>query len=133
MLRKPSQASNKRSSNHLFSIRNTDRSVGPRLSGPLPKPMVKVVYPNFTYGYCWPKFGVWNKGVELTLVVMPMIMLKGMAVDALLFPPPVGSAFKAHRPRLWKYLFIYGATGGKLYASGWVNVCSQKLWRHCGD
>lgn len=65
-------------------------------------------------------FGVWNaQGVELTLVGDANDYVgKGMAGGRIVISPPVGSAFKAHHTTIMGNTCLYGATGGKLYASG---------------
>ena len=48
---------------------------------------------------------------------------EGMAGGRIVISPPVGSAFKAHQTTIMGNTCLYGATGGKLYASGLaVNV-----------
>lgn len=113
------------SQTHYFSIRNTDRSVGATLSGIIAKTYgesglsATPIKLHFT-GTAGQSFGVWNaQGVELTLVGDANDYVgKGMAGGRIVISPPVGSAFKAHQTTIMGNTCLYGATGGKLYASG---------------
>ncbi|MCD4609640.1 glutamate synthase large subunit, partial [Proteus mirabilis] len=113
------------SQTHYFSIRNTDRSVGATLSGLIAKTYgesglsATPIKLHFT-GTAGQSFGVWNaQGVELTLVGDANDYVgKGMAGGRIVISPPVGSAFKAHQTTIMGNTCLYGATGGKLYASG---------------
>ncbi|MGP7972444.1 glutamate synthase large subunit, partial [Proteus mirabilis] len=113
------------SQTHYFAIRNTDRSVGATLSGIIAKTYgesglaATPIKLHFT-GTAGQSFGVWNaQGVELTLVGDANDYVgKGMAGGRIVISPPVGSAFKAHHTTIMGNTCLYGATGGKLYASG---------------
>lgn len=113
------------SQTHYFAIRNTDRSVGATLSGLIAKTYgesglsATPIKLHFT-GTAGQSFGVWNaQGVELTLVGDANDYVgKGMAGGRIVISPPVGSAFKAHQTTIMGNTCLYGATGGKLYASG---------------
>lgn len=113
------------SQTHYFAIRNTDRSVGATLSGIIAKTYgesglsATPIKLHFT-GTAGQSFGVWNaQGVELTLVGDANDYVgKGMAGGRIVISPPVGSAFKAHQTTIMGNTCLYGATGGKLYASG---------------
>lgn len=108
-----------------FDIRNTDRSVGATLSGIIAKKYGETglsatpLKLHFT-GTAGQSFGVWNaQGVELTLVGDANDYVgKGMAGGRIVISPPIGSAFKSHQATIMGNTCLYGATGGKLYASG---------------
>ena len=108
-----------------YDIRNTDRSVGARLSGEIVKrhgnqgmaaDPVKVHF-NGTAGQ---SFGVWNAGgLEMILTGDANDYVgKGMTGGKLVIKPHVGVAFKSHEAAIIGNTCLYGATGGKLYAAG---------------
>ena len=109
----------------FFDIRNTDRSVGARLSGEIANQFgeagiasepLKVQFS----GTAGQSFGVWNApGVELSLTGDANDYVgKGMAGGKIALRPPIGSAFKAHHATIIGNTCLYGATGGKLFAAG---------------
>ncbi|MGL4959297.1 MAG: glutamate synthase large subunit [Plesiomonas sp.] len=109
----------------FFDIRNTDRSVGARLSGDIASRLgnqgmagdpIKVQFS----GTAGQSFGVWNAGgVELSLTGDANDYVgKGMAGGKIAIRPPIGSAFKAHQATIIGNTCLYGATGGKLFAAG---------------
>ncbi|MGL5757322.1 glutamate synthase large subunit [Plesiomonas sp.] len=109
----------------FFDIRNTDRSVGARLSGEIASRFgnqgmagdpIKVQFS----GTAGQSFGVWNAGgVELSLTGDANDYVgKGMAGGKIAIRPPIGSAFKAHQATIIGNTCLYGATGGKLFAAG---------------
>lgn len=108
-----------------FDIRNTDRSVGATLSGVVAKKYGESGVTNaplklhFT-GTAGQSFGVWNaQGIELTLIGDANDYVgKGMAGGRIVITPPLGSAFQNHHTTIMGNTCLYGATGGKLYASG---------------
>lgn len=114
-----------KSQTYYFDIRNTDRSVGATLSGIIAKKYgesglsATPIKLNFT-GTAGQSFGVWNaQGIELNLVGDANDYVgKGMAGGRIVISPPVGSAFKNHHATIMGNTCLYGATGGKLYASG---------------
>ena len=104
-----------------YDIRNTDRSVGARLSGEIVKrhgnqgmaaDPVKVHF-NGTAGQ---SFGVWNAGgLEMILTGDANDYVgKGMTGGKLVIKPHVGVAFKSHEAAIIGNTCLYGATGGKL-------------------
>ncbi|MBZ6071407.1 glutamate synthase large subunit [Aeromonas schubertii] len=108
-----------------YDIRNTDRSVGARLSGEIAKrhgnqgmaaAPVKVHF-NGTAGQ---SFGVWNAGgLELILTGDANDYVgKGMTGGKLVIKPHIGVSFKSHEAAIIGNTCLYGATGGKLYAAG---------------
>ncbi|MDK9708843.1 MAG: glutamate synthase large subunit [Desulforhopalus sp.] len=108
-----------------YVIRNTDRTVGARLSG-----LIADRYGNrgmedmpitlhFT-GTAGQSFGAWNAG-GLNLVLTGDAndyVGKGMAGGKLVVRPPLGVAYKSHEATIIGNTCLYGATGGKLYAAG---------------
>ena len=108
-----------------FAIRNTDRTVGARLSG-----QIAVLYGNkgmeeqpihllFT-GTAGQSFGAWNAGGLHLLLTGDAndYVGKGMAGGKLTIRPPQGVAYKSHEATIIGNTCLYGATGGKLYAAG---------------
>ena len=108
-----------------YDIRNTDRSVGARLSGEIVKrhgnqgmaaDPVRVHF-NGTAGQ---SFGVWNAGgLEMILTGDANDYVgKGMTGGKLVITPPKGSPFKTQESAIVGNTCLYGATGGKLFAAG---------------
>ncbi len=108
-----------------FAIRNTDRTVGARLSG-----QIAALYGNkgmneqpihllFT-GTAGQSFGAWNAGgLHLVLTGDANDYVgKGMAGGKLVIRPPQGVAYKSHEATIIGNTCLYGATGGRLYAAG---------------
>jgi glutamate synthase (NADPH/NADH) large chain len=108
-----------------YSVRNTDRSIGARLSGEIAvrhgnlgmedKPITLKLT-----GTAGQSFGVWNAG-GLNMYLegdANDYVGKGMAGGKLVIHPPKNSSFKSHETTIIGNTCLYGATGGKLYASG---------------
>ncbi|MGR2768386.1 glutamate synthase large subunit [Photobacterium ganghwense] len=115
-----------RSGDDIFqNIRNTDRSVGARLSGEIAKRwgnqgMAASPINLHLTGTAGQSFGVWNAGglnLYLTGDANDYVG-KGMAGGQIVIRPPVGSAFKSSDATIVGNTCLYGATGGKLYAAG---------------
>jgi glutamate synthase (NADPH/NADH) large chain len=108
-----------------YDIRNTDRSVGARLSGAIAKQ-----HGNFGLcdspiritltGTAGQSFGVWNAGgVHMHLIGDANDYVgKGMAGGKIVISPPHNIQFSAHQSAIMGNTCLYGATGGKLFAAG---------------
>lgn len=108
-----------------YRIRNTDRSVGARLSG-----VIAMLHGNsgmeqmplnleFT-GTAGQSFGAWNAG-GLNMVLTGDAndyVGKGMAGGKLVIRPPAGVSYRSHEAVIIGNTCLYGATGGRLYAAG---------------
>lgn len=108
-----------------FPITNCDRSIGARVSGEIAKRYgnkgmddapIKL---NFT-GVAGQSFGAWNAGgLELRLEGDANDYVgKGMAGGKIVLYPPKASEFESKETSIMGNTCLYGATGGKLYASG---------------
>ena len=108
-----------------FTIRNTDRSVGARLSG-----KIAALYGNngmkdapvhlLFNGTAGQSFGAWNAGglhMVLTGDANDYVG-KGMAGGKLVIRPPLGVAYQSHEAVIIGNTCLYGATGGWLFAAG---------------
>ena len=108
-----------------YSVRNTDRSIGARLSGE-----IAVRHGNLGMsdapitlrlnGTAGQSFGVWNAG-GLNMYLegdANDYVGKGMAGGKLVIYPHKNSGFKSHEATIIGNTCLYGATGGKLFASG---------------
>jgi len=108
-----------------YRIRNTDRSVGARLSG-----IIARLYGNSGMehapltlefaGTAGQSFGAWNAG-GLNLILTGDAndyVGKGMAGGKLVVRPPVGVSYRSHEAVIIGNTCLYGATGGSLYAAG---------------
>jgi glutamate synthase (NADPH/NADH) large chain len=108
-----------------FSIQNTDRSVGARLSG-----VIAAMYGNKGMaaqpiqirlrGTAGQSFGAWNAGglhMHLTGDANDYVG-KGMAGGKLVICPPQGVSYKSHQAVIMGNTCLYGATGGRLYGAG---------------
>ena len=116
---------NKSGGEFSYHVENIHRSIGARLSGEIAvrhgnlgmedKPIVLNL--NGTAGQ---SFGVWNAGgLHMNLEGDANDYVgKGMAGGKLSIRPPKGSAFKHHETTIIGNTCLYGATGGKLFASG---------------
>lgn len=108
-----------------YNVGNIHRSIGARLSGEIAKHygnngMVDApIQINFK-GSAGQSFGVWNAGgLNLTLEGDANDYVgKGMAGGKLVLKAPQNSAFKSHETTIMGNTCLYGATGGKLFASG---------------
>lgn len=108
-----------------FPIRNTDRSVGSRLSGRIAeihgRKGIKKQPINLLFtGTAGQSFGVWNSpGLNMVLTGDANDYVgKGMAGGKLVVRPSRGVAFKSHEAAIIGNTCLYGATGGKLFAAG---------------
>jgi len=108
-----------------FPIKNTDRSVGARLSGEIAKQhgnqgmASDPITVNFT-GTAGQSFGVWNAGglnLNLTGDANDYVG-KGMTGGRIVIRPEPGSAFKSNEAVIAGNTCLYGASGGELYAAG---------------
>ncbi len=108
-----------------FTIRNTDRTVGARLSG-----RIATIHGNngmkdapihlLFNGTAGQSFGAWNAGglhMVLTGDANDYVG-KGMAGGKLVIRPPLGVAYKSHEAVIIGNTCLYGATGGWLFAAG---------------
>ncbi|WP_448567054.1 glutamate synthase large subunit [Thalassotalea ganghwensis] len=110
---------------YRFSIHNTDRSVGAALSGEIARHhgdqgmSSSPIKMNFS-GTAGQSFGVWNAGgLELTLTGDANDYVgKGMTGGKITIMPPKGVAYQSHHTMIIGNTCLYGATGGKLFASG---------------
>ncbi|PCI20609.1 MAG: glutamate synthase large subunit, partial [Piscirickettsiaceae bacterium] len=101
------------------------RSIGARLSGEIAKRYGNrgmddaPIQINFK-GSAGQSFGVWNAGgLNMTLEGDANDYVgKGMAGGKLVLKAPVNSSFNSHETTIMGNTCLYGATGGKLYASG---------------
>ncbi|OAN14120.1 glutamate synthase [Photobacterium jeanii] len=106
-------------------IRNTDRSIGARLSGEIAQRygnqgMASSPINLHLTGTAGQSFGVWNAGgLNLYLVGDANDYVgKGMTGGKVVIHPPIGSAFASHQASIIGNTCLYGATGGKLFAAG---------------
>ncbi len=108
-----------------FTINNTDRTVGARLSG-----KIAALHGNngmkdspihlLFNGTAGQSFGAWNAG-GLNMVLTGDAndyVGKGMAGGKLVIRPPLGVAYKSHEAVVIGNTCLYGATGGWLFAAG---------------
>jgi len=108
-----------------FVISNCDRSIGARLSGEIAKRygnqgMAKTPLTLRFKGTAGQSFGVWNAGgLHLHLVGDANDYVgKGMTGGEIVLKPPVRSQFDPSKTSIMGNTCLYGATGGKLFASG---------------
>ena len=111
--------------NFAYNVRNTDRSIGARLSGEIAKRhgnhgMDESPIELKLNGTSGQSFGVWNAGgLHLTLEGDANDYVgKGMAGGKLTLFPPKGSVFNSHETPIMGNTCLYGATGGSLFAAG---------------
>jgi len=116
---------NKAGGTFRYSVRNTDRSIGARLSGEIAVRhgdlgMEDTPLRIELTGTAGQSFGVWNAGgLHLFLEGDANDYVgKGMAGGKLVIRPPAGSDFKSNETTIIGNTCLYGATGGKLYAAG---------------
>jgi len=108
-----------------YKVQNFNRSIGARLSGEIARRygnqgMVDAPVNLRLNGSCGQSFGVWNAGglhMHLTGDANDYVG-KGMAGGKLVVVPPQGSTFKTQDTSIIGNTCLYGATGGKLFASG---------------
>ena len=110
---------------YRFSISNTDRSVGAALSGEIARHhgdqgMAAQPIRVELNGTAGQSFGVWNAGgLELVLTGDANDYVgKGMTGGMITVKPPKGVEYQTHKTMIMGNTCLYGATGGKLYASG---------------
>lgn len=116
---------NKRSQTLFYDVLNTDRSIGARLSGEIAQRygnqgMAATPIKLQLQGTAGQSFGVWNAGgVELFLTGDANDYVgKGMAGGKIVIKPHLGTAFRCNEATIIGNTCLYGATGGKLFASG---------------
>ena len=108
-----------------YKVQNFNRSIGARLSGEIAKRygnqgMNDAPVNLRLTGSCGQSFGVWNAGglhMHLTGDANDYVG-KGMAGGKLVVVPPAGSSFLTQDTAIIGNTCLYGATGGKLFASG---------------
>lgn len=108
-----------------YTITNCDRSIGARISGEIAKRYGNLgmeeqpIRINFV-GVAGQSFGVWNAGgLELYLEGDANDYVgKGMAGGKIVIRPPRQSSFLSRETTIIGNTCLYGATGGKLFASG---------------
>lgn len=108
-----------------YTIRNTDRSVGARLSGLLAKKhgrdgMLHNVIEIALSGTAGQSLGAWNStGLNIYLIGDANDYVgKGMAGGKIVIRPAPGVSYKSHEAAIIGNTCLYGATGGRLYAAG---------------
>ena len=108
-----------------YTVRNTDRSIGARLSGEIAMRhgnlgMNDAPITLRLMGTAGQSFGVWNAGgLQMYLEGDANDYVgKGMAGGKLVIYPPQGSDYESHEATIIGNTCLYGATGGKLYAAG---------------
>jgi glutamate synthase (NADPH/NADH) large chain len=108
-----------------FTIQNTDRTVGGRLSGIIAehhgnKGMANDIITLHFNGSAGQSFGAFNAGglhMVLTGDANDYVG-KGMAGGRLVVRPPMGVSYKSHEAAIIGNTCLYGATGGRLFAAG---------------
>ncbi|MFV8783925.1 glutamate synthase large subunit [Microbulbifer sp. SA54] len=110
---------------YTYKLTNCDRSIGARLSGEIAKRhgnqgMADAPIKLNLTGVAGQSFGVWNAGgLEMYLEGDANDYVgKGMAGGKLVIRPPRESAFASEETSIVGNTCLYGATGGKLFASG---------------
>ena len=108
-----------------FDITNCDRSIGARVSGEIAKrwgnrDMADQPIRIYFKGVAGQSFGVWNAGgLDLYLEGDANDYVgKGMAGGKIVLRPPANSSFQSFETSIMGNTCLYGATGGKLFASG---------------
>ncbi len=108
-----------------YWIKNNNRSIGARLSGEIARRhgdqgMAEAPIKVRLKGTAGQSFGVWNAGgLEMYLEGDANDYVgKGMAGGKLVIYPPAGSRFKSNDTVIIGNTCLYGATGGRLFASG---------------
>ncbi len=116
---------NKRGGEFEFRVTNCDRSIGARLSGEIAKRygndgMNDAPITLRLTGTAGQSFGVWNAG-GLNMYLegdANDYVGKGMAGGKLVIYPPKASRFASQDTAIVGNTCLYGATGGRLFASG---------------
>ncbi len=108
-----------------FSVTNCDRSIGARISGEIAKRygnagMEEAPITLKLEGTAGQSFGVWNAGGLHMYLAGDCndYVGKGMAGGKIVVYPPEGSQFESKRASIIGNTCLYGATGGRLFASG---------------
>ena len=108
-----------------FSVTNCDRSIGARISGEIAKRYGNAGMEDSPItlkleGTAGQSFGVWNAaGLHMYLAGdCNDYVGKGMAGGKLVVYPPEGSQFESKSASIIGNTCLYGATGGRLFASG---------------
>ena len=108
-----------------FSVTNCDRSIGARISGEIAKRygnagMDESPITLKLEGTAGQSFGVWNAGGLHMYLAGDCndYVGKGMAGGKLVVYPPEGSQFESKSASIIGNTCLYGATGGRLFASG---------------
>lgn len=108
-----------------YEVGNCDRSIGARLSGEVARRYGNLGMSDAPLkirlsGSAGQSFGVWNAGgLEFYLSGDANDYVgKGMAGGKLVICPPKGSVFPSQESAIIGNACLYGATGGKLFASG---------------
>jgi len=108
-----------------YTLKNNHRSIGARLSGEIARRwgdhgMAEAPVVLRLKGTAGQSFGVWNAGgLEMYLEGDANDYVgKGMAGGKLVVYPPAGSRFRSQDTVIIGNTCLYGATGGKLFASG---------------
>jgi glutamate synthase (NADPH/NADH) large chain len=137
----------KKGGNFEYAVRNVHRSIGARLSGEIArrhgdKGMEDAPVTLQLHGTAGQSFGVWNAG-GLNLILegdANDYVGKGMAGGKLVIYPPKGSQFNSRDTAIIGNTCLYGATGGKLFASGMAgerfavrNSGAHAVVEGCGD
>jgi len=116
---------NKSGGEFSYTVSNTNRSIGARLSGEIAVRHGDLgmcdspIHINLT-GTAGQSFGVWNAGgLYMTLVGDANDYVgKGMAGGKLVICPAKESNYKSHETTIIGNTCLYGATGGRLFAAG---------------
>jgi glutamate synthase (NADPH/NADH) large chain len=108
-----------------FSVTNCDRSIGARISGEIAKRYGNAGMDDAPItlrleGTAGQSFGVWNAGGLHMYLAGDCndYVGKGMAGGKLVVYPPEGSQFESRSASIIGNTCLYGATGGRLFASG---------------
>jgi glutamate synthase (NADPH/NADH) large chain len=108
-----------------YEVKNNNRSIGARLSGEIARRhgdqgMAGAPITVRLKGTAGQSFGCWNAGgLEMYLEGDANDYVgKGMAGGKLVIHPPAGSRFKSNETVIIGNTCLYGATGGRLFASG---------------
>ena len=108
-----------------FSVTNCDRSIGARISGEIAKRYGNAGIEESPItlkleGTAGQSFGVWNAGGLHMYLAGDCndYVGKGMAGGKLVVYPPEGSQFESKSASIIGNTCLYGATGGRLFASG---------------
>jgi len=116
---------NKTGGEFHYVVNNTNRSIGARISGEIAvrhgnQGMKDHPIQIKLTGTAGQSFGVWNAGgLNLTLEGDANDYVgKGMTGGKLVIYPPADSPFASHETAIIGNTCLYGATGGKLFASG---------------